>query len=430
MNRRLFLQKSAAASLFMLSAVTWAQSNAAAASSAPGSTLKLGIDVLQERNFDLLRGKRIGLLTHPAGVNRYGTSTIDVLRKASNVKLCALYGPEHGIYGDEKANVPVDDKIDFRTQLPIFSLYGKYRKPTPKMLKGIDALVIDLQDIGSRSYTYVSCMRYTIEACFENDVEVIVLDRPNPLGGLKVDGPMLDKQWMSYVGAFRVPYVHGLTIGEIANICKLVPGWLDTDESYRKKGKLTVVPMSGWKRNMLWSHTRLPWIPTSPFVKTYGAAIGYAMTGLGCQLGGFKHGVGDNYPFRLITYSGKTATEVKAALDRCNMSGIDLRATTANDKNGKPVEGLYVYISDWDKCRPTEISFHMMRLAAAWSKKNPFSNASKNEKELFNKHTGSQAWFDAISTKGANVPVSSFLSVWDTEAKNFQNFTRSYRLYS
>ena len=136
--------------------------------------------------FRAIAGKRVGLLTHPAGVNRDGRSSIDVLRSARNVQLVALFGPEHGIYGDEKANVPVDDKIDARTGFPVYSLYGKYRKPTPKMLAGLDALVIDLQDVGVRSYTYVSCMRYVMEACFEYDVEVIVLDRPNPLGGLKV----------------------------------------------------------------------------------------------------------------------------------------------------------------------------------------------------------------------------------------------------
>ena len=143
----------------------------------------LGIDVLESMGFAPLRGKRVGLLTHPAGVNRFGRSTVDVLRSARGVRLTALFGPEHGIYGDEKADVPVLDKIDRRTRLPVYSLYGKYRKPTPEMLKKIDVLVIDLQDIGCRSYTYISCMLWAMEAWFENGKEVVVLDRPNPLGG-------------------------------------------------------------------------------------------------------------------------------------------------------------------------------------------------------------------------------------------------------
>ncbi len=159
--------------------------------------LLLGIDVLEQQRFRILKGKRIGLLTHPAGVNRFGLSTIDVIRRDPQNKLVALFGPEHGIYGDEKANEPIDNQIDPRTKLPVFSLYGRYRKPTPKMLRNIDTLVIDLQDLGTRSYTYISCMRLAIESCFENNVEVIVLDRPNPLGGLKVNGPPMDKKWMA-----------------------------------------------------------------------------------------------------------------------------------------------------------------------------------------------------------------------------------------
>ena len=139
------------------------------------SKIRLGIDHLQDRNFRDLAGKTVGLLTHPAGTNSQGKSTVLILHSAKEVKLTALFGPEHGIYGDEKASVPVDDKIDHRTNLPVYSLYGKFRKPTPKMLTGLDCLVIDLQDVGVRCYTYVSCMRYVMEACFEAGVEVVVL---------------------------------------------------------------------------------------------------------------------------------------------------------------------------------------------------------------------------------------------------------------
>lgn len=213
----------------------------------------LGIDVLEGTGFKAIQGKRVGLLTHPAGVNRRGETSIQVLQRARNAKLVALFGPEHGIYGNEKANVPVDDKIDPRTGLPVYSLYGKFRSPSPKMLQGLDALVIDLQDVGVRSYTYVSCMLRAMEACFENGVEVIVLDRPNPLGGRKVDGPPLDKEWRSYVGDFFVPYVHGLTIGELARMAKHSSKTMRISESQRRAGKLTVIPMRGWNRDMLWT---------------------------------------------------------------------------------------------------------------------------------------------------------------------------------
>lgn len=264
----------------------------------PTFPVMLGIDVLEAQGFDAVKGKRIGLLTHPAGVNRRGESTIDVLRRAPGVKLVALYGPEHGIYGDEKAEVNIGNRVDARTGLPVFSLYGRYRKPTRAMLRSLDAMVIDLQDIGTRSYTFVSAMRYTMEACFENKVEVIVLDRPNPLGGIKVDGPPLDAKWTSYVGAFRVPYVHGLTIGELARMAKEAPGVLAVSEAVRARGKLTLVPMRGWRRSMRWPETGLTWVPTSPMIQDFSACIGYAMVGLGTYWDpsvnfdiGFRHGL-------------------------------------------------------------------------------------------------------------------------------------------
>ncbi len=262
----------------------------------------LGIDVLEAEKFAAVAGKKIGLLTHPAGVNRRGESTINVLRRAPNVKLVALFGPEHGINGDAKAGDNIADTVDRRTGLPVYSLHGKTRKPTKEMLKGLDAVLVDLQDIGARSYTFISWMRYTMEACFENGVEVIVLDRPNPLGGLKVDGPPLDPEWVSYVGAFRVPYVHGLTMGELAKLAKQTPGVLAVTERVRNRGKLTVVPMRGWTRSMLWPDTGLRWVPTSPFVPDFNAVVGYAMVGLGTEIGGWTSGIGTFYPFRGIGY--------------------------------------------------------------------------------------------------------------------------------
>ena len=235
--------------------------------------IMLGIDVLARKQFHALQGKRVGLLTHPAGVNRYGTSTIDVLRQSPRVNLVALFGPEHGIYGDEKANIPVADRIDPKTRLPVYSLYGKYRRPTKAMLDRIATMVVDLQDIGSRSYTYVSCMRYVMEEAFQQGKEVVVLDRPNPLGGLKVDGPPLNKQWMSYVGAFQVPYVHGMTIGELANMAKNKPGVLQIPDRDRKRGRLNIIRMSGWSRRMMWSSTGLEWVPTSPAI-LHGVDVG------------------------------------------------------------------------------------------------------------------------------------------------------------
>lgn len=391
------------------------------------AAIQLGIDVLEQSGFRAIAGKRVGLLTHPAGLNRLGVSSIDVLRQAPQVRLVALFGPEHGIYGNEQANVPVDNKIDPRTGLPVYSLYGKFRKPTTQMLQGLDALVIDLQDVGVRSYTYVSCMRYAMEACFENGVEVVVLDRPNPLGGLKVDGPPLDKEWRSYVGAFHVPYVHGLTIAELARIAKHSPGWMDISETVRKQGKLTLIPMRGWKREMQWPQTGLKWIPTSPYIPDLSAVLGYAMTGLGAQVGDFSHGIGTPYPFRLLRYKGKSAQAVKAALEQRHIPGLSYQIIQTQSSAGAPLEGVYVQVSDWARVRPTEISFHMMQLTAQWSSGNPFLH-TKNP-ALFNKHVGSTAWWNELQARGAQARAEVFVKHWARNAQNFQQQAQQFHLY-
>ena len=402
--------------------------NAQKKSTAP--RVMLGIDVLESMNFEPLKGKRVGLLTHPAGVNRYGVSTVEVLRRARNVKLVALFGPEHGIYGDEKADVPVLDKIDRRTGLPVYSLYGKYRKPTAEMLSKIDVLVVDLQSVGSRSYTFKSCMLRSAEACFEHGKELMILDRPNPLGGLKVDGPMLDMQYKSYVGMFRVPYVHGLTIGELARFAKATYGAMEITSKQQKRGKLTVIPMRGWKRSMLWNETGLKWVPTSPAVPSFAAAVGYAMTGLGCQIGGFKHGYGTTYPFRMLTFPSKTPAQIAAELRACGIRGVSYKAVTAKDSKGKKVEGLYIGISDWNSLRPTELSFYMMKTACKFNGGNVFARAGKNQISLFNKHVGSQEWWREIATKGANANVKYYIDKWSAEAQAFKKASSKYYLYN
>ncbi|BET69067.1 DUF1343 domain-containing protein [Opitutales bacterium ASA1] len=389
----------------------------------------LGIDVLERQDFGILLGKRVGLLTHPAGVNRFGTSTIDVLRRDPRVRLVSLFGPEHGIYGDEKADKYVPDRVDTRTGLHVYSLYGPTRKPTATMLAGIDVLVIDLQDVGTRSYTYVSCMRLAIEACFEHGVEVVVLDRPNPLGGLKVAGPMLDRDWLSYVGAFRVPYVHGLTIGELARISASQPGVLQIDEDVRRRGRLTVVPMRGWRRTMTWPETGLNWIPTSPNVPTYEAVVGYAMTGLGAQLGGFRHGIGTPHPFRLLTHPSFTSKKLADELNKRRIRGLRFQPRTVTDAQGRNVDGLFVDVHDWNAWRPTELSFHMMQIAARSAPKNPFAAATNAQADLFNKHVGSTEWWKELSTKGGRVELAPFFDAWDKAAKQFQDASRSYWMY-
>lgn len=390
----------------------------------------LGIDVLAAENFASLAGKRVGLFTHPAGVNRYGVSTVEVLRKAPNVKLVALFGPEHGIYGDHAASVNIADTIDKRTGLPAYSLYGDNKKPTPKQLKQLDVLVIDLQDNGSRSYSFGVSMRRAMEACFENNVEVMVLDRPNPLGGLKVDGPPLDKNLMSGVGGFQVPYVHGLTMGELARLAAGTPGALEVPEAVRLRGKLTVIPMRGWKRSMRWPETGLTFVPTSPRMPDFSACVGYAMTGLGCQLGGFTNGIGTQYPFRGLFYKGKTADQLMHDLEALRLPGLSFRKVSTTKENGETGIGVYVEVTDWEDWRPTELSFYMMRLTCLYSGTNPFAKAKASDALLFNKHTGSQDFFNALKRDGAKTNIEGFLAQWRAQNVAYQQASRKFWLYN
>lgn len=439
MNRRDFLKTTLLTTGGLLLANLFSDAAPAAKKLVPAtSRVRLGIDMLEAEKFARLRGERVGLVTNQAGVNRFGESTIRVLHtrgRRAGVNLVALFGPEHGIYGDVPAEKIVADQKDTRlgTKLPVFSLYGGTRKPTAEMLRGITKMVIDLQDVGSRSYTFVSCMRLVMEACFEAGIPVLVLDRPNPLGGLKTDGPMLDEKWQSYVGMYPVPYVHGLTIGELARAA-LNENWLKLSAAARSRAKLDVVKMGGWKRSMLWRDTGLDWIPTSPYIANPDAAEGYAMTGLGCCLGKFSHTFTASRdplrlvrPFRFLGYIGKNEKEMADLVNSFRITG--LRGVPAALGNGS-ARGALLAVSDWRLLRPTEISFHMMRQCCVWEKTNPFAVARGNDRDLFLKHLGDEKFFNALCREGAKINIKAWSSRWEARAADFRRSVEDYRLYA
>jgi uncharacterized protein YbbC (DUF1343 family) len=263
------------------------------AQSATKPAVKFGIDVLRDENFKSLAGKRVGLIASPASADEHLAPTSTLFKNAEGLNLVAMFGPEHGIYGDEYAGDKVEDRTDPRTGIPIYSLYGKTRKPTAEMLANVDTLVFDLQDIGSRSYTNISTMKVAMEACAEQDKEFVVLDRANPLGGDRVEGPRLDeKKYSSFVGIIDVPYVHGMTTGELAQLMRehFVPNYK----------KLRVVKMTGWTRDMVWEDTGHAWIPTSPHVPHVSSVAAYAATGIVGELYVISNGVGYTQPFEIV----------------------------------------------------------------------------------------------------------------------------------
>jgi uncharacterized protein YbbC (DUF1343 family) len=277
------------------------------AAAAARAQVKLGIDVLRDEGFKLLQGKRVGLVAHPASVDSSLIPTVDILRAARGVKLVALFGPEHGVWGDEAGGDKIEDQTDPRTGLPAYSLYGATRKPTPEMLRQIDVLVFDLQDIGSRSYTFVSTMKVCLQACAENAIDFVVLDRPNPLGGQRIEGPPLRKEFESFIGMLYVPYVHGMTTGELAQLARdeVAPGFK----------KLHVVKMKGWTRDMVWDDTGLGWIPTSPHIPHVSTCAAYAATGILGELHVVSIGVGYTLPFEVV---GSPDTNPDALADTLN----------------------------------------------------------------------------------------------------------------
>lgn len=252
--------------------------------------MKLGLEVFLDSEYKRFTGKSIGLVTNMTGVNKKLTPTIDLFFEHPGITLRALYGPEHGIRGDAKEGEEVQSLIDPYTNLPVYSLYGKTRKPTKEMLEFIDVIVFDLQDIGSRYYTYIYTMAYVMEACAEQGKQFVILDRPNPISGECVEGNLVEEDVRSFVGLLPIPNRHGMTVGELAQLFKYKFDY-DCD--------LTVVPMKGWKRSMYFDETPLHWVAPSPNTTNIDMNILYAGT---CLMEGtnLSEGRGTTRPFEWI----------------------------------------------------------------------------------------------------------------------------------
>jgi uncharacterized protein YbbC (DUF1343 family)/CubicO group peptidase (beta-lactamase class C family) len=305
--------------------------------SPPGRTLT-GIDVLEQENFASLAGKRVGLITNQTGVDRQSRSTIDLLAHAPGIKLVALFSPEHGIRGVEDANVA--SSTDAATGLPIYSLYGDTRRPTPEMLAGLDALVFDIQDAGVRFYTYITTMGYSMEAAAKNHLAFYVLDRPDPLGGEAVEGPILDPDRLNFVGYFQLPVRVGMTLGEMAQMFN----------AENKIGcDLHVIAMKNWTRRQWFEETGLPWTPPSPNLRSLNAALLYPGLEI-LQNAGLSVGRGTDTPFELFGAPWIHATELTDALNRRYVPGVRFVPTRFTPRSGpakdKLCEGAALVITD------------------------------------------------------------------------------------
>jgi uncharacterized protein YbbC (DUF1343 family) len=376
--------------------------------------------VLEQTGFRELRGKRIGLITNPTGVNRRGESTIDVLRRAPEARLVALFGPEHGLDGTAKAGDHVADQTDPRTGLPVHSLYGKTRKPTPAMLKGLDALVYDLQDVGCRSYTFISTMGLAMEAAAEAGIQFIVLDRPNPVGGIRVEGPLLDPRFRSFVGQYDIPYVYGMTCGELA---RMIHGerWM------ARQGNLTIVPMAHWKRSMTWRDTGLRWVPTSPNIPHAETAFHYASTGVLGEIGNVGIGGRLGMPFACITAPWLNAQQLADQFNSYRLHGVQFVPFSTNTAT-LPQNGVRIVYTDPARAPLMAVNFYALDAIKAVSGRDIFAERVKARKDfsMFDKVMGGDG---ARTSLAAGQSGASLVQSWKPQEEAFRQRRQKYLMY-
>ena len=396
-----------------------------------GPKVKTGIEVLRSRGFEGLAGKRVGLVTNPSGVDSHLNTTIDILFEAPEVNLVALYGPEHGVRGNAYAGDKVADSRDSKTGLPVYSLYGATRKPTPQMLEGIDVMVYDIQDVGVRSYTFISTLGLVMEACAEKGIEVVVLDRPNPLGGNKIEGCYVEQPFNSFVSQYKIPYIYGLTVGELAVLIN--EEGLNRGQKGNQapaKCKLTVVPMEGWTRDMLYEDTRLPWVLPSPNIPFKDSPMYYAASGVCGELYGFMNiGIGYTLPFQLFGALWLDPEKLKARLESYDLPGISFRTIWYKpyfgSLAGKHVKGLQFFFTDYEKARVTETQFYVMQaVAQLYPDKRAFEVVSGVG--LFDKVCGTD---NVRKEFGKRYKVADIQEYWRKDEESFRALSQKYHIY-
>ena len=391
--------------------------------------VKPGIEVLRDGGFEQLKGKRVGLLTNPTGVDNKLKSTVDILHEAADVELVALYAPEHGVRGDVYAGDKVDNSVDFATGVKVYSLYGKNRRPSAEMLKDIDVLVYDIQDNGCRSYTFISSMGVCMEACAENGKEFMVLDRPNPLGGNKVEGNLVEKGYFSGVSKYAIPYLYGLTPGELAT-------YLNEEHVTAKKAKLTVIAMKGWKREMKFSDTGLPWVAPSPQIPTPEHAAFYAVSGVIGELYAFNTGIGYTLPFQCFAAPYIDADKLCDAMNALNLPGFRFRPINfrpffkvgpETEEAMKEMHGVQTYITDMDKADLTMCQFHFLEvLHKLYPEAKIFDANSKRGYRMFDLVMGT----DQIRLRFCkNYKVADIADYFNKDVAAFKAVSKKYYLY-
>jgi len=412
-----------------------------AAPPAEREIIKPGVEVFLSSHLDLVKGKKVGLITNPTGVDRELRSTTELFAQNPAINLVALYGPEHGIRGNAQAGEYVPFYFDDKFKIPVFSLYGQSFKPDPGMLKDIDrymrsfdtteagkipegamiqdvdVLVFDIQDVGTRVYTYIASMAYAMQACAESGVEFIVLDRPNPVNGIDMEGPILEyPEFSSFVGLYPVPLRHGMTVGELA--------LLFNEKFFEKKAKLTIIPMEGWKRTMWFDETRLLWIIPSPNMPTPETAIVYPGQVL-FEGTNVSEGRGTTKPFELFGAPWIDGFELALRLRGLGLKGVGFREAwftpSFSKYTGEKCGGAQVHVTDRHAFRPLATSLHIIKTI-----KELYPDKFSFHPDYFDRIMGNSRVREAIER---NASVEQILASFEDGLKAFAAERKPYLLY-
>ncbi len=388
--------------------------------------LEVGADRLISNYMNLIKGKRIGLVTNASGVLSNGTPLVDTLSKMKGIKITALFGPEHGIRGNAPAGKAVGSSVDAKTGIPVYSLFGKNKKPTAEMLKNVDVLIYDIQDVGARFYTYISTLFYVVQAGAENHIPVIVLDRPNPIDGINVEGPIRKDDEASFVGIAPIPIMHGMTVGELA---KLYAG-----EGYigkNLKPDITVIKMKNWNRKFYLDHYSLPWIDPSPNIPNLETAIVYP--GL-CLIEGtnVSEGRGTHHPFINIGAPYINSDSLINKLKEFNVKGIELKpikftpvdipkmSTNPKYKN-ESCSGITIHVTDRQQFKAVHFGIKLVcALHTLYPSQFKFRDAG------FDRLSGDKSIREKIL---AGETPEKIISSWQKELKEFLSIRKKYLLY-
>lgn len=389
-----------------------------------GAQIRPGVEVFLENPPAVVRGKRVGLITNHTGNDSRGTSIIDLLVASPTVELVALYSPEHGIRGTAAAGEQIASGTDERTGLPIHSLYGETHKPTLQMLEGVEALIFDIQDIGTRQYTYISTMALSMQSAKEKGIPFVVLDRHNPIGGVMVEGNILEPEFSSFVGIYPIPVRHGMTVGELAQMF---------NQEFGIGAELTVVPVEGWRRDMWGDETGLPWINPSPNIRRLEAAIHYPGT-VFFEATNLSEGRGTEAPFELTGAPWLNAEGVVREMSAMRLPGVRFEAIRfavepgTRKFPGQTLPGVRLIVTDRNTYQPLRTSLLLIDVARRMHPAE-FEWRGANTREpgmLTIERHGGTARLKAAYENGT---LRQLLDEWDLDAERFVTLRQPYLIY-